>query len=140
MIRTYQPSDEAGQVGIYNEAAASLPKFKPATLDEWRRRCRAADFDPATRFFAIEDGQPVGYASFHANGRISYPWCRQGYERLAEIFEECSSPPLRLGTPTTLQAGLRTHEGLSTRDISTLKRLAWTLPDQLPSDHGFAGS
>jgi hypothetical protein len=67
-------------VGIYNEAAAALPKFKPATLDEIRRRCRASDFDAATRFFALDNGRPVGYASFHANGRVSYPWCRSGCE------------------------------------------------------------
>jgi hypothetical protein len=107
MIRTYQPSDEAGQVGIYNEAAASLPKFKPATLDEWRRRCRAADFDPATRFFAIEDGQPVGYASFHANGRISYPWCRQGYERLADPLLETVLQAMRDRSMTRVFAAYR---------------------------------
>jgi hypothetical protein len=84
IIRTYQPGDEAAQIGIYNDACAALPKFKPATLDETRRRCRSAEFDPGTRFFAIEEGQAVGYATFHANGRISYPWCRPGHERFAE--------------------------------------------------------
>jgi hypothetical protein len=83
-IRTYQPGDEAAQLGIYNEAAAALTKFKPATLDEVRRRCRAADFDSGTRLFALADGQAVGYATFHANGRVSYPWCRRGHEGLAE--------------------------------------------------------
>jgi hypothetical protein len=87
-IRTFQPGDDAAQVSIYNEAAADLPRFKPATLDEIRRRVRAGDFDPGTRFFAIADGQPVGYASFHANGRVSYPWCRRGHERHATpLFE-----------------------------------------------------
>jgi hypothetical protein len=83
-IRTFQPGDEAAQVSIYNEAAAALPKFKPATLDEVRRRVRAADFDPTTRFFAVQDGRPVGYAQFSGNGRVSYPWCRPGCERHAE--------------------------------------------------------
>src|SRR5439155_5093241 len=69
---------------IYNEASAALPKFKAATLDEVRRRCKAADFDPGTRFFAIEDGMAVGYATFAANGRVSYPWCRKGQETQAE--------------------------------------------------------
>jgi hypothetical protein len=82
-IRTFRPGDEVAQVGIYNEAAAALPKFKPATIDEIRRRCRAADFDAATRFFAVENGRPVGYATFHANGRVSYPWCRTGFESQA---------------------------------------------------------
>ena len=36
-IRTFIPSDEVAQVGIYNEAAAELPKFKPSTIDEARR-------------------------------------------------------------------------------------------------------
>jgi len=83
-IRTFRPGDDAAQVGIYNEAAAALPKFKPATLNEVRRRVHSPDFDPDTRFFADEGGPPVGYASFHANGRVSYPWCRQGHESHAE--------------------------------------------------------
>jgi hypothetical protein len=83
-IRTFQPGDDIAQVSIYNEAAADLPKFKPATLDEVRRRCRDADFDPGTRFYAIPAGRPVGYASFQHNGRISFPWCRKGHEALAE--------------------------------------------------------
>lgn len=84
VIRTFQPGDEAAQVSIYNEATATLPKFKAAAVDELRRRCLAPDFDPQTRFFAIEGERPAAYAGFHANGRISYPWCRKGFERLAE--------------------------------------------------------
>jgi hypothetical protein len=87
-IRTYQPGDEAAQVAIYNAAAAKLPKFKAATVEEIRRRCQAPDFDPETRFYAEEKGQVSGYATFHANGRVSYPWCRSGHEHLAEpLFE-----------------------------------------------------
>ena len=37
-IRTFQPGDEATQVAIYNEAAAALPRFKPATAVEVQRR------------------------------------------------------------------------------------------------------
>src|SRR5262249_5802162 len=34
------------------------------------------------------DGRPVGYAGFHANGRVSFPWCRPGHEAHAEpLFE-----------------------------------------------------
>jgi hypothetical protein len=83
-IRTFQPGDDVAQVSIYNEAAGALPRFKAATLDEVRRRCRAADFDPAQRFFAPDKGRAVGYATFHGNGRVSYPWCRAGHESLAE--------------------------------------------------------
>jgi hypothetical protein len=91
-IRTFQPGDDVAQVSIYNEAAGELPKFKPATLDEVRRRCRSADFDPSARFYAVPDGvsgsRAVGYVAFQLNGRVSFPWCRKGYEDQAEpLFE-----------------------------------------------------
>jgi hypothetical protein len=80
-IRTFAPGDDAAQVSIYNEAAADFPKFKPAALDEVRRRVRGPDFDPGTRFFAVEGGRPAAYMTFHPNGRVSYPWARKGAER-----------------------------------------------------------
>ncbi len=85
-IRTFESGDEATQVSIYNEATADLPRFKAATLDEVRRRCRAPDFDPTTRFFALAEGRPVGYATFQSTGRVSYPWCRKGHEPLADAL------------------------------------------------------
>lgn len=87
-IRTFAAGDDAAQVGIYNEAAADLPKFKAATLDEVRRRCRPPEFDPTTRAFAVEAGRPIGYASFYPNGRIGFPWCRRGQEAAAEPLLE----------------------------------------------------
>src|SRR5262249_24084745 len=87
-IRVFQPGDESAQLRIFNEAAANLPKFKPATLDEIRRRSRAADFDPNSRLFATAGGQPVAYASFHANGRVSYPWTSPGHESAGEPLIE----------------------------------------------------
>jgi hypothetical protein len=88
-IRTFAPGDDAAQVGIYNEAAAELPKFKASTLDEVRRRTRPPEFDPTTRFIAVEGGRPVGYAGFHPNGRVSYPWTRRGFEALAgPLFDQ----------------------------------------------------
>ena len=88
-IRTYQPGDEAAQAAIYNEAAAALPRFKPATEAEVARRCQARDFDPGTRFYAEAGGRVVGYAAFHANGRVSFPWCRPGHAAAAEpLFEK----------------------------------------------------
>jgi hypothetical protein len=83
LIRTFAAGDDMARVGIYNEAAADLPKFKPATIDEIRRRSRPPEFDPATFFVAVEGNRPVGYASFHANGRVSYPWTRRGFEAAA---------------------------------------------------------
>jgi hypothetical protein len=97
-IRTYQPGDEAAQAAIYNEAAAALPKFKPATEQEVRRRCQAMDFDPTTRLFAEVNGQAVGYATFHSNGRVSYPWCRKGHERLIDpLFQSILSAIVQRG-------------------------------------------
>ena len=87
-IRTFAAGDDAARVGIFNEAAATLPKFKPATLDEIRRRTHASDFDPATQFFAVANGRPMAYCTFQANGRVAFPWCRKGFEKLAEpLFE-----------------------------------------------------
>jgi hypothetical protein len=104
-IRTFQPGDDAAQVGIYNEAAAALPKFKQATLDEVRRRARAADFDPGTRFVAVAGGAPVGYAAFQANGRVSFPWCRRGHEGHAEaLFAAVLDEMRRRGLPTAFAA------------------------------------
>jgi hypothetical protein len=88
-IRSFKPGDDAAQVSIYNEAAAQLPKFKPVTLDEVRRRLRGPDFDPAARFFAVADGRPVAYQTFHpGNGRVSYPWHRPGHEPAAAALLE----------------------------------------------------
>jgi hypothetical protein len=86
IIRTFRPGDESTQVAIYNEAAAALPKFKPATVDEVGRRYQAADFDPKTHFFAEKGGRPIGYAQFHANGRVSFPWCLPGHQSAAPLL------------------------------------------------------
>ena len=87
-IRTFRPGDDVAQVSIYNEAAADLPKFKAATLDEVRRRSRAPEYDPSTRFIALADGRPLGYAGYHLNGRVSYPWFRKGHDAVAQpLFE-----------------------------------------------------
>lgn len=87
-IRTYQAGDEIAQVSIYNEAAAELPRFKSATVDEVRRRSRSAEYDPSARFLALADGRPVGYAVFQPNGRVSFPWCRKGQEAAAQPLLE----------------------------------------------------
>src|SRR6476660_6074203 len=83
-IRTYQKGDEAQQVAIYNAAAASFTKFKPATLIEVQRRVRARDFDSTMRFYAEDGGQIIGYCNFNPNGRVSYPWCLPGKESAAQ--------------------------------------------------------
>lgn len=84
-IRSFQPGDERAQAALYNASAFALPGFKPATEDEVRRRTRARGFDPATRFYAEENGQIVGYCVLEANqSRLSYPWCKKGFESVAE--------------------------------------------------------
>src|SRR5262249_7437283 len=74
-IRNYQLGDEVTQARIYNDVAGKLPKFKPATAEEIARRYRTADADPASKFYAVVNGEIVGYAVFNPNGRVSYPWC-----------------------------------------------------------------
>jgi hypothetical protein len=104
-IRAYQSGDEAAQVSIYNEAAGELPKFKAATLDEVRRRFLAPDYDPSTRFVALVNGKPVGYAGFQANGRVNYPWCRKGHEAAAQpLFERVLQTMKACGLKTAFAA------------------------------------
>jgi hypothetical protein len=122
-IRTFVPGDDAAQVSIYNEAAAELPKFKPATLDEVRRRCLAPDFDSGTRLFALENGRPVAYATFQNNGRVSFPWCRKGYERWAEpLFERLLQTMKERGQTSAFAA----------------YRADWAAPRDFFLGHGFA--
>jgi hypothetical protein len=91
-------------VSIYNEATADLPKFKPATLDEVRRRNRV-DFDTTAQFVAVEGGLPVGYATFHRTGRVSYPWCRKGHEAAAgPLFQRVLDEMARRGHRTAYAA------------------------------------
>ncbi len=106
-IRTFTTGDDAAQVSIYNEAAADLPRFKPASLDEVRRRTLAADFDPTTRFFAVEAGHTVGYTTFNANGRVSFPWCRRGHESHAPALFEAVLTEMRLRQMTRACAAYR---------------------------------
>jgi hypothetical protein len=94
-IRTFAPGDDLAQVGVYNDAAAELPKFKPATLDEVRRRQRGGDFNAATNFFALEGGRPVGYIHYQSSGRLSFPWCRRGHESHAAPLLEYALNAMR---------------------------------------------
>jgi hypothetical protein len=88
-IRTFQPGDERTQAGLFNTAAFALPGFKPASEDDVRKRTRARGFDPGTRFYAEHDGQLVGYCTLDpGQGRVSFPWCRKGFEAAARpLFE-----------------------------------------------------
>ena len=61
--------------------------FKPATSEEIRRRTRAPDFDPTTRFYASADEKIVGYCVTQSNGRIGYPWSIAGTTVSDQLFE-----------------------------------------------------
>src|SRR5438876_94602 len=95
-IRTYQPGYEIAQVGIYNEATAELPKFKPATLEDVpalfelqprvARVASPADYEqflfhnryfPATSCFASRnrtDGQPTALGLLIENAAYADPY------------------------------------------------------------------
>jgi hypothetical protein len=86
-IRTFQPGDEVVQASLFNVAAFALPGFKAATADEVKRRTRTRGFNPAARFFAEEAGQVVGYCTLEPDqGRISFPWCKKGFESAAALL------------------------------------------------------
>jgi hypothetical protein len=83
-IRTFQPGDEAIQAALFNVAAFALPGFKPATADEVKKRTRGRGFDPTARFYAEDGDQVVGYCTLEPEqARISFPWCKKGYESAA---------------------------------------------------------
>jgi hypothetical protein len=105
-IRTFQPGDERAQAALYNASAFALPGFKPATEDEVKRRTRARGFDPASRFYAEEGGQVVGYCVLEpGQGRVSYPWCRKGFEAVApQLFEAALAAARERGLKTVFAA------------------------------------
>jgi len=121
-IRNYQPGDDSVQAAIYNEAAGQLPKFKAATEGDVNRRTKALGFDPGTRFYAVAGGQVVGYATFHPNGRIGFPWCRKDHEAAAKpLFE----------------AALRAMKNRQIPLAFAAYRHDWTAPKEFFTHHGF---
>ncbi len=83
-IRAYESRDAAVQAEIYNVAGRMLPSFKLTTPEEVERRSTERPFDPAQRFFAVDQDQPVGYCQYHPSGRISFPWCLPGHEEVRQ--------------------------------------------------------
>jgi hypothetical protein len=107
-IRTFQPGDERSQAALFNGAAFALPGFKPANEDEVKRRTRARGFDPASRFYAEEAGQLVGYCVLEpAQGRLSYPWCKKGFESAAAPLFDAALQAARERGLTKLFAAYR---------------------------------
>lgn len=88
-IRTFQSGDDRVQALLFNAVAFSLPGFKPATVDDVKKRTRARGFDPSCRFYAQENGEVVGYCVLEPEqSRVSYPWCRKGFESAAPLLFE----------------------------------------------------
>jgi hypothetical protein len=96
ILRNYKPGDEQAQVEIYNTAAGKLPAFKVATVEELARRYGTTDRDPSSKFFAVEGGLIVGYAVTSAQGRVSYPWCRPGFDAEQPALLEAVLAALRV--------------------------------------------
>ena len=83
-IRTFRPGDEPAQVAVFNAAACTLPGFKPALAADVLKRTRARGFDPECRFYAVDNGQVVGYCVLEPEqARVSVPWCKKGHEAVA---------------------------------------------------------
>jgi hypothetical protein len=107
-IRTFQSGDERTQATLFNAAAFALPGFKPAMEDEVKRRVRARGFDPASRFYAEENGQVVGYCVLEpGQSRIGYPWCKKGFESAAAPLFEAALQSARERGLTTLFTAYR---------------------------------
>lgn len=122
-IRTFQPGDEVTQAALFNVAANALPGFKTATGEEVRRRTRARSFDPSARFFAVQSDQVVGYCVLEPEqGRISYPWCKPGFEAAA---------------PLLFDAALHSARDRGIRSLFAAYRRDWESVSRFFADSGF---
>ncbi len=123
-IRTFQPGDEVTQAGLFNMVAFPLPGFKPSTADEVKRRTRGRGFDPTARFYAEVNGQVVGYCTLEPEqGRISYPWCKKGFEATG---------------PELLAAAVRSARERGLRTLFAAYRRDWEPVLRFFGDRGFA--
>ena len=140
-IRSFHSGDEIAQAGLFNVAAFALPGFKPATADEVKRRTRSRGFDPSTRFYAEDNRQVVGYCVLEPEqNRISYPWCKKGFEAAApELFESALKSAKDRGLKKVFTSYRRDWESVlrffldngfaKTRDMVNF----WTDPVDLPT-------
>jgi hypothetical protein len=83
LIRNCLPADAEDEAAVYNVVAARLPGFRPVTPDQVRRATTARAGDQPGRLCAEEGGRLVGYTAFEPTGRVHYPYCLPGYERMA---------------------------------------------------------
>lgn len=125
-IRTFKPGDEVAQAALFNVAAFSLPGFKPATATDVQKRTRGRGFDPTSRFYAEEAGQVVGYCTLEPEqGRISYPWCKKGFEAAAQ--------PL-------FDAALKSASDRKLTNVFAAYRRDWQPVLQFLTDRGFTAA
>jgi len=106
-IRSYQTGDEHAQARIYNAVAGSLPGFKPSTPEEIGRRYQPGHPDAISRYYAVENGEVVGYAVFGSNGRVSCPWCLPGAEGLRDPLLDTVLAEMRMRGFTEAWAAYR---------------------------------
>ncbi len=141
-IRSYQSGDEVTQAGLYNVGAFALPGFKPATADDVKRRTRNRGFDPTTRFYAEENDQIVGYCILEPDqNRISYPWCKKGFETSAAplLFEAVLKSAKERGLTRVFTAYRRDWESVlgffSDSGFTIAREMInyWTDPVDLPT-------
>jgi hypothetical protein len=121
IIRSCHQVNAEHEAAVYNAAARALPGFRPVSPDDVRRGANGRP-DPATRFYAEDAGQMVGYATFDPAGRVSYPWCLPGYERLAHML---------------LVAVLRDLAGRQVQRACVTCRADWADQAEFFEDHGF---
>ena len=113
-IRTFRPGDESAQAGLFNAVACTLPGFKPAQAADVQKRTRARGFDPESRFYAVIDGQMVGYCVLEPDqGRVSFPWCTRGHEAAAKpLFDAALSAARDRHVPRVFAAYRRDWEAV----------------------------
>jgi hypothetical protein len=140
-IRNYQAGDEFIQAGLFNIAAFTLPGFKPATAEEVKRRTRSRGFDSTARFYAEDNGQAVGYCTLEPEqGRISFPWCKKGFESAAPIlFDAALKSARERGLPKVFAAYRRDWENVlryfTDNGFAIAREIInyWTDPVDLPT-------
>ena len=122
IIRAGQPADAEHEARIYNAAAARLPGFRPLTADEVRRSANGRA-DAPTKFFAEESGRVIGFAGCDPSGRVHFPWCLPGHEKLSHLL---------------FAAALRTLASRQVPRAFAACRPDWADQQEFFEDHGFA--
>jgi hypothetical protein len=86
IVRNFLQGDAESEARIYNTAASRLPGFIAATAEDIRRGTSGRSFDANARFYAEDDNRVVAFANFEPHGRVNYPWCLPGHEKMAHVL------------------------------------------------------